>query len=145
VSSKKHDASEGACLKCAEIFNKYPGFNEELKTWFFAIQIENPDAHISCAGRGEIEQEEAYARGASKAHYGQSAHNANAAIDIFRLFDGKAWWPDAWYLKVVEPNLYPYLEWYGKPDAKFKEKAHVEVKEWRQMLKDGKLKLVEPA
>lgn len=62
------------CLQCAKIFNRYPNVHAELRTWFEALQIENPDAHISSAGRGKIDQEVAFERGASKAHYGQSAH-----------------------------------------------------------------------
>lgn len=139
----KHENDSGACLKCANIFNHYAGFSEELRTWFEAVQLENPDAHISCAGRGMVDQEEAVQRGASQAHWLQSAHNFNAALDIFQLKDGTAFWTPAWFLKVVHSNLYPNLEWYGEKTAKFYELPHVQMRAWKELLAKGILHPVE--
>lgn len=136
--------NEGDCKKCLEIFDRYPHFNEELKVWFLAIQLENPDAHISCAGRGRIDQEVAFKRGASRAHYGQSAHNYNCAIDIFQLKDKSAVWEVNWFRKVVAENLYPHLKWYGTPGAIYNELPHVEISDWPMLVKNKKAVLVEP-
>lgn len=136
--------NDGGCEKCEEIFNLYPNFNDELKTWFKAIQIENPEAHISCAGRGKVDQEVCFQRGASKAHYGQSAHNFNLAIDIFQLKDGQAAWDQAWFDSVVKPNLYGALSWFGAPNAVFRELPHVEISNWKDLVQNGSVGLVEP-
>lgn len=136
--------NDGACAKCQEIFDRYPGFNEELWSWFKAIQVESPEAHIACAGRGKIDQELAFHKGASKAHYGQSSHNYNCAIDIFELRGMEAVWDKAWFQKVVGENLYPFLKWYGAPGASFYELPHVEVSDWKLLVNSGAAKLVEP-
>jgi hypothetical protein len=133
----------GKCPKCEEIFAKYPGFNEELHEWFKGIQAQSHDCHISCAGRGSVDQEVAFKRGASKAHYGQSSHNFNAAIDLFQLVGNAAVWNKGWFAKVVGQNLPASLKWYGAPGAVFYELPHVELSAWRDQVKLGKLKLVE--
>lgn len=134
--------NNGNCPKCLEIFSKYPKFHAGIKAWFFALQKKHPDAHISCAGRGKIDQEVAFQRGASKAHYGQSSHNYNAAIDIFQLKDNAAVWDKTWFNDTVAKELIPELKWYGAPGAKFYELPHVELSNWRDFIGSG-LKLVE--
>lgn len=134
----------GACSGCVGILDRYPGFHEDLRIWFHAVQIENPDFHVSCAGRGRVEQEAAFYRGASKAHYGRSAHNWNAALDAFQLKDGKALWERPYFEEVVGLNLYPRLKWYGAKDAEFYELPHIEIADWRALSEKGALQLVEP-
>lgn len=136
--------NSGNCPKCEEIFNLYPGFYEPLKSWFKDLQQANPDAHVSCAGRGKIQQEEYFQRGATRAHYGQSSHNFNAAIDIFQLKDGTtATWDKTWFSAVVGPALYASFKWYGAPGAVFYELPHVELAGWKSLVQTGELKLVE--
>lgn len=135
--------NNGNCEQCDEILNRYPNFNEELRTWFKALQVEHPDAHVSCGGRGKVDQEVCFQRGASKAHYGQSSHNYNCAQDLFQLKDGEAVWEQTWFDEVVKPNLYPFLKWYGAPDATFRELPHVEVASWRELVQNGSVFLVE--
>lgn len=137
-----HDLS-GHCPKCEEIFNRYPGFNDELKTWFQAIQIENPEAHISCAGRGKSDQLMLFNENRSKATWRESAHNWNSAIDVFQLKNGQAVYDMKWFKRVMASALYPALNWYGRQDAPYYELPHFEIKEWNQLAKDGILKLVE--
>lgn len=127
--SLKHENS-GKCLKCEEIFKKYPGFHAGLWFWFRRIQSDHKDAHISCAGRGQVEQEACFSRGTSKARYGESAHNYNMAVDIFQLRDGIAVWNQTWFNEVLK-NLPLEFEWYGKPGSRFFELPHVEVKGWK--------------
>jgi hypothetical protein len=137
-----HHANESPCLKCMDIFDRYPGFNEELRTWFMAVQLENPDMHISCAGRGRDDQEKFFKMNLTRARYGQSAHNYNCAIDIFQLLDGKAAWEKAWFDRVVVPNLYPALKWYGAPGSAFYELPHVELTRFREMVQNGEVSLL---
>lgn len=147
VSGKVKHTNNGDCLKCEEIFNRFPGFHQGLKTWFKQIQKNNPDAHIAAAGRGKVEQEQYLKAGTSKASYGKSAHNWNCAIDIFRMHQNGAEWPKSWFSEVIEKAVDEHnktatfkITWYGKPGSKFYELPHCEVSDWK---KDTTLKLVE--
>jgi hypothetical protein len=137
-----HDLS-GTCEACQAIFLKYPLFAGELMIWFKSVQREIPDFHISCAGRGRASQNLFFKSGLSKAPYAQSAHNYNAAIDTFRLKDGKYELNPTWYHLVIAPCLYSGLTWYGASDAKFYELPHIELADWRDRAKNGVLTLVE--
>lgn len=129
--------NSGNCLECAAILNKYPGFSEELRTWFFALQIENPDLHTSCGGRGHVDQEAAFAKGASKAHWLESSHNWNLACDLFQLKDGVYTLDQVWFNSVVGSNLYPSLNWYGIKGSPYRELPHVEIRGWRSLVASG--------
>jgi hypothetical protein len=133
----------GSCLKCIEIRDRYPDFHSGLWSWFAALQAQHSDAHISDAGRGRDRQERYYRAGASKAAYGQSAHNYNAALDIFWLVDGVANYDRKRYQEKLSPMLEPWIVWYGAPGSKFPERPHVEVRGWRYMAERGDLRLVE--
>ena len=136
-------ANNGSCPKCQELFDKYPDFNHDLREWFEDFQGKHPSAHISCAGRGRIEQESDFHRGASKAHFGQSAHNYGCAIDLFVMQSGLDLYDKNWFETVLAPNLEPWLEWYGAPGESFKELPHVEVRSWKSMVDDHLVLLVE--
>lgn len=138
----------GRCLKCAAIFDRYPGFHAELRAWFEKLQSEVPEAHISEAGRGKKAQEDAFTRRASRAHWLQSSHNFNAALDIFKLGVDKAnkpvaEYPRKWFNETVMPRLDKWLDWYGSPGSPFFELPHVQVRGWVKLVKDGTLKAVE--
>lgn len=135
--------NNGSCISCARIFNRFPNFHPKLRAWFEKVQSLSPDAHISCAGRGRLEQEVYFEKGASKAHWKRSAHNYNCAIDIFQLKDGTAMWSRGWFHVVVELQLDPDLKWYGAKDAEFQELPHVEVANWKDLVKNGSVTLVE--
>lgn len=134
--------NNGNCQGCLNIFQKYDGFYEPLQTWFFSIQKNNPSFHISCAGRGKIDQEACFSRGASKAHWLQSAHNFNCAVDTFFMIDGN-YCLDVNLFDMVVQGLDENIEWYGKPDASFKERPHFEIKNWLQLKDSGVISLVE--
>lgn len=149
MESVKH-INNANCPKCEQIFNKYPGFHEGLKSWFKAIQKNNPEAHISCAGRGKADQEQFFKQGSSKAHYGQSAHSWNLALDIFKLSGNGAEWPKDWFSLVIgsavdkqnsDPLAVFKIEWYGKPGSPFFELPHCQVAGWQNL---SMKKLVEP-
>jgi hypothetical protein len=137
--------NDGNCQKCEQIFTRYPGFHAGLRKWFKDLQAKVPTAHISCAGRGQQDQEECVRRGASRAHWSKSAHNWNAAIDIFEM-GGKSTtdlYERAWYNEHVAKSIPDDLEWYGAPGASFPELPHVQLRGWKLLANAGKLKLVE--
>lgn len=138
----KHE-NNGRCIKCEQIFRRYGQFNIPLETWFKRLQFKHKTAHISAAGRGEHEQTELQQRGASRAYWGQSAHNYAAAIDVFFLIDGKYCADRDLYDNYLKPELNVMLNWYGKPGASFPELPHVELVDWKAMAKQGLLRLVE--
>lgn len=135
--------NNGSCSSCLSIFNRYPFFNLDLQNWFKGIQKQFPDAHISCAGRGHLDQETLYQRGATRAHYGESAHNYNAALDVFQQQGAEALWDIEWFDWVIGANLTQDLEWYGAPKSVFYELPHIQIKAWRTMKDSGLIKLVE--
>ena len=142
---QKH-INNGNCQKCDEILNRYQGFDAGLRAWFKALQKLHSDAHISDAGRGKKDQEKYKNSGNSRANYGQSAHNYNAAIDIFRQTLQGLSYDTNWFKEVVGEAIDAHnnsssfkLEWYGAPNAKFKELPHVQLANWKNL----NLKLVE--
>ena len=137
----KHQ-NNGNCPKCAEIFDKYPGFNVLLRTWFEEMQKENLGFHISDAGRGKIDQEAYFNRKASLAHFGESAHNFNAAIDTFWLIGGQYSLSIELYQEKIEPNIPDWLQW-GHYWKGFSELPHFEVKAWKLLREHGAIKAVE--
>lgn len=137
-----HDFS-GSCMACETIFNRYSGFANTLKIWFKALQIEHPDLHISCAGRGRDDQEALFHRGASRAHYAQSSHNWNAAIDVFQQKEGVYTLDAEWFHLIFASKLGSEFVWYGSEGARFYELPHIELADWKVQAKNGVLSLVE--
>lgn len=138
-----HSNISGPCSGCDFILNKYPNFSTELRTWFEALRIEHPELHTSCAGRGKIEQAIVFHSGNSNAEYGQSAHNYNAALDVFFQINGEYRLDDALFQKIIVPSLYPALQWYGAATAVYYERPHIELSNWISLKDSGVLKLVE--
>lgn len=128
MSAFKHKNGTTACEKCLAICNTYPGLSTDLKRWFFEQQKAVPSFHISEAGRGKVRQELLYSSGASKAHWGESAHNYNMAIDTFFLINGKLSYDKLLYAKLKIPDT---INWYGAPGSKFYERPHFEIKGWK--------------
>ena len=131
----------GNCEKCDQIFNRYPGFHQGLRNFFKNLQKNNPEAHISCAGRGRKDQEKFYKSGASRAHYGQSAHNVNMALDVFKLHHTGADWSTEWFIHTLGKAIESHntntedfkIKWYGTPGSKFLEYPHCEVENWKNV------------
>lgn len=138
-----HHSNTEVCPKCEELFAKYPGFAGDLRTWFSDLRKRCPEAHISCAGRGAADQNDCLRRGVSRAHWGQSAHNYNAAVDIFVMAGKSATWPTDWFIRNVGQRLTPRLKWYGEPGSSYYELPHVEVADWRDQAAKGNFRLVE--
>ena len=140
----KHE-NDGHCKKCHQIINRYPGLYTPLLEWFEFFQKNHPEAHISCAGRGEADQNQAYEQGTSRAHWTESAHNWNAALDFFVVQPGKAdIYDKAWFELVLGKNIPQYLKWYGEKGSEFYELPHVEVRNWRELRDANQLLLVTP-
>lgn len=140
----KHKNS-GNCAYCETIFGRFPGFYAALKDWFKEFQHYHPEAHISCAGRGRQDQEALLIRKATRAAWGKSAHNFNAAIDLFEMggTSPSNIYEPHWFESVLKPQLPKFVTWYGAIGAPFPELPHVEVTEWRSLAHQGVLKLVE--
>jgi hypothetical protein len=138
----RHDDS-GKCAACLAKFDAYPGFYAPLKAWFIGVQIKHPAFHVAEAGRGKIDQEIDYARGASRAHFGESAHNWNAAIDTFFQINGSYDLSPEHFDSIVPHGLISEVKWYGMPGAPFFERPHFEWRDWWALRDAGKIKLVE--
>lgn len=139
----KH-VNSGACAKCNEIMARYPNIYQPLRDWFKGFQAEHPEAHISCAGRGRDDQDMLFRRRASRAKYGQSAHNYNAALDIFELTSvQKDIYETKWFIDVLSKEIPDWMTWYGWPGSKFYELPHVEVENWKELATKGILKPVD--
>ena len=140
----KHENS-GRCLRCLEIINTYPNFHAGLRDWFTATQgLHLPEMHVAEAGRGREQQELMKQRGLSRAHYGESAHNYNCAIDIFEQGGIRTnIYEQEWFEQKLKPHLPDFLSWYGEKGAVFFELPHIEVRAWRNLVTQGAAKLVE--
>lgn len=138
----KHQ-NNGNCAKCKELFEKYPGFNRKLRSWFIMFQSKHQEMHISCAGRGFADQTLAKKSGVSRAEYPDSAHNWNCAIDVFIQLPNKDLYDKTWFATVLAPEIPYFLNWYGAPGASFYELPHIELRDWRGQKMAEKLSLVE--
>lgn len=136
--------NNGACPMCAAIMSRYL-MHDELAQWFKSFQATHPEAHTSCGGRGQLDQEACFMKRASRAHYGESAHNYGAALDLFEMAGDSPTniYELKWFNQTLAPNIPPWLNWYGRPSAPFFELPHVEVWNWKDLVKAGTLKLVE--
>lgn len=143
----KHE-NTGSCQKCAEILNAHGGTYTDLHLWFLSQQLLYPQLHVSCSVRGMAAQETAKLKGFSKASFGQSSHNyaPSAAIDTFFLIDGKCEWPAYIYKEICGEygELLPdSLSWLGRKGSPFPELPHFEVREWKELVRSGELKLTD--
>lgn len=123
--------------------NEFPGFSVLLRDWFQRMQEFNHSFHCSDAGRGYLDQELYFQRKSSLAHYGESAHNFNCALDTFFVIDGKYSVDLDLYAKNIEPHIPEWLQW-GHNWSRFKETPHFEIKAWRMLRDHGAADLVEP-
>lgn len=130
------------CLKCNEILIRYNGLHVQMYKFVHDLKMTDKSAHVSCASRGRVDQEVYFQRGASKAHYGQSAHNFGAAVDLFKLTEiGDLSYDKSWFNKIVctQVNLHNSastnepLNWYGAKGSKFFELPHVELLNWKKL------------
>lgn len=123
--------NNGECPKCAEILKDAC---EELSQFARNLQKQHPEGHVSCAYRGEADQNRAFDLGHSKARFGQSPHNFKPAlaIDWFRLTQaGGAAFDRPWYIATLMPAVRAAGLVSGGDFRSFKDFPHVEVKDWK--------------
>lgn len=135
--------NNGSCAYCHEMMDAYEEMDFDLKRWFITFQALHPEAHISEAGRGRKRQEEMFSLGKSRAHFGQSAHNYNCAIDVFVNRKGLYIFDKHWFETVLAPAIPEWLKWYGRPGSEFQELPHIEVANWRELKEKDLVWLVE--
>jgi len=120
--------------------NEY-GVETKLRDWFMIMQGKFNECHVSCAGRDEKSQTEAFNAGRSLAEFGQSPHNFTPAfaIDLFRIdSDGHAHFEMEWYKENLVPEMPKYLTWGGtfksrKTGKSFPDGPHFEITGWSKM------------
>jgi peptidoglycan LD-endopeptidase CwlK len=114
------------CVACAA---KLKQVHPDLCRWVGILRSTHPDAHVSCGYRGEAEQEADFAKGASRAHYGQSAHNTTpaTAVDIFRLTLTGASFDKVWFETVMAPIARGAGLVWGGDWHSIKDMPHVEL------------------
>lgn len=111
------------------------------------MKPEFPEAHISCSFRNKLEQEDAFKRGASNAHWPNSSHNTcdpagiprSQALDLFKLTsDNKAEFDQSWYSEIGKECLSPIICWPIKYKRRLKGKL-ITVTDWPhfQLIKEG--------
>lgn len=120
--------------------------------------ISKIDFTVICGNRGRADQEDAFRRGASKAHFGQSPHNYSpaAAFDFIPSpFTDADWDNNAKFKAIadvliqsakelghVDKNGVPIVRWGGdwnkngsSKDDKFVDTPHFELDPWREYIK----------
>lgn len=145
----KHQ-NNGSCEKCAEILKRA---HPDLLKWFQPTQRKLPELHCCEGARGYAKQMEYFQAGKSDAPFGKSAHNyvPIVAADLFWIIDGRASWEPRLYDERLANEIPFFIRWYGDPSVSFKkgskivrERGHVELRNWRQLLAQGQIALIEP-
>lgn len=138
--------NNGNCPKCDSVMSALGGVAPELREWFHDFQRRHPEAHVSCGNRGKEDQERLRVMGRSRAGWRSSAHNWGAALDIFEMSgDLKEIYEEKWFGSVLAPEIDKnvHIDWYGKPHSAFFELPHVQLSDWKHLVKTNKLKLCE--
>ncbi len=131
------------CQACIDILHKYQTPQPYLLEWALSFRQQHTEAHISQCGRGRADQEADFAKGASKAHFGESPHNYNAAVDWFRLtLSGGASFDAPWFRGLFATLNDPKLTW-GGTFTTLHDLPHIEWRQWREDAQTGLLRLVE--
>lgn len=130
-------------MSSRDICHLHPDIRLKCVEFLCIAKEQGIDALITCTWRSSAEQDELYAQGRTKpgkivtrARGGQSAHNfvldgkpASKAFDFVPMLHGKCVWDtesELWQkLGAIGESL--GLNWYGLPDAPFREFAHLEL------------------
>lgn len=117
-----------------------PAMQQYYQKFIKQCKAEHLDVILICTDRNQHDQEEAFTAGYSKAHFGQSAHNAllangnpaSEAFDIGIVQNGK----------YIGDSNHPHyqragiigekvgLKWYGNVTSRFRESAHFQSPYW---------------
>ncbi len=127
-----------------KITDLHPSLQPICNEFLLRAEDEGVDVLITCTYRSNEEQEALYAQGrtvagarVTNARGGQSSHNfklngkpAAKAFDVVPLVNGKPMWdakhPSWQALGKIGVEL--GLDWYGLPDAKFRESPHFQLR-----------------
>ena len=142
MAELKHQ-NNGNCPKCLEVIFKYVDPYEPLVEWFMETQKLLPEAHCSEFGREEKRQMKMFSEKKSRAKWKESAHNWNAAIDVFRNCPGNIYDED-WFRGEFAKHIPEWLDWYGRIGSRFQELPHLEPKDWKALAENAVLRLVRP-
>jgi peptidoglycan L-alanyl-D-glutamate endopeptidase CwlK len=129
----KH-TNDGDCQRCKEFLKDA---HSDLAIWFRDEQINDATLHVSESFRNKVDQEEDFAKGVSRAHFGQSAHNYRPAmgLDCFYLdAHGVAAWPIEKF-KAMAARAPDWIEWGGSWKS-IKDNPHFDIKGWEQKVKN---------
>jgi hypothetical protein len=113
----------------------HPLMRQYTRSLMKELQKLRMDMKIFEMHRSFEKQEEYYARGASKARYGQSPHNWGMAVDIIDRRRGWDLSENEWAIfgaivkSVSEKTRIP-VDWGG--DWKFYDPAHIQLRHWKQ-------------
>lgn len=140
MADLKH-TNDGACKKCMEIIFSYADPYEPLVEWFSETQKQLPELHCSEAGREQARQERLFEIKRTNAHWKQSAHNWNCALDLFKN-DKMNIYDEDWFRGKFAKFIPSWISWYGAIGAKYYELPHVEPRNWEALQETGEIKLV---
>lgn len=125
-------SNDPVCTRCNKIMEEA---DSDLVYWFFIMRSEFIDLHVSCAWRGEHDQNFYFKTGKSKVQWPNSKHNVmengspcSKAIDVFRLKNGMAEFRFEYYKQVsdfLKSQNAPIL--WGGDFKKFKDGPHFEL------------------
>lgn len=120
-----------------------PVFRPLVDRFLASAKAAGLDVLVTCTLRPNDEQDRLYAQGrtapgpiVTNARAGQSAHNYGYAIDIVPIRDGKCVWDgrDPLWHQIGTLGQAVGLDWYGAPDAKFREEPHFELPDWHLLV-----------
>jgi peptidoglycan L-alanyl-D-glutamate endopeptidase CwlK len=115
----------------------------ELQRLFNTVETENPNLkfQVNESRRSRKDQETAFLKGNSKAHYGQSAHNwtPSIAVDVYPLpiqyKDLKPYRALAAVVEATAKRLGIKIRWLGPIMGDY---PHYELSPWREYAKKAK-------
>lgn len=122
------------CPSCEE---KLKTAHPTLMSFAKTFRTANLDAHVSCSTRSKEDQEAAFAKGTSKAHYGQSAHDFTPALalDWFRLTQANgASFDSVWFKDKLAPAARTAGLVWGGDFRSIHDLPHVELSNWKALV-----------
>jgi peptidoglycan L-alanyl-D-glutamate endopeptidase CwlK len=125
-----------------KIEDLHPTARAAVEPWLAEVSAADVDLLVTCTLRTNEEQAILYAQGrttpgkiVTNAKPGTSAHNYGLAIDVVPLIHGKPDWAGfspVWH-QVADIGTKHGLQWFGAPDSPFREMAHFQIPNWREI------------
>lgn len=89
------------------------------------------DIDMTDGWRGEKDQEAAFSSGASKAHFGESAHNYGAAFDVVPVENNRPVWETDSWSTIGDVGQALGLQW-GGAFSTIVDKPHFNIPNWQR-------------